>query len=74
MCISVNSLGDVEAIASIAILVAGFGVYAYRRYQKAAADGVITLDEAVDVVEDITDAVVDLNDDVTPLVDSVIED
>lgn len=41
-------------------IAAGLGLGAYKYYKKLMADGKITLDEVLDLVDDVKDAVEDL--------------
>ena len=51
---------EVEMIVLYICIAAGLGLGAYKYYKKLMADGKITLDEVLDLVDDVKDAVENL--------------
>lgn len=51
---------DAEMIILLAAIAVGLGLAGYRTYKKLMADGEITLDEVLELAEDIKDIVEDL--------------
>lgn len=51
---------EIEMIVLYICIAAGLGLGAYKYYKKLMADGKITLDEVLDLVDDVKDAVEDL--------------
>ena len=51
---------DIEMIILIAAIAVGLGLAGYKTYKKLMADGKITLDEVLELAEDIKDIVEDL--------------
>jgi len=51
---------EVEMIVLYICIAAGLGLGAYKYYKKLMADGKITLDEVLDLVDDVKDAIEDL--------------
>jgi cell division septal protein FtsQ len=51
---------DSEMIILIAAIAVGLGLAGYKAYKKLMADGKITLDEVLDLAEDLKDIVEDL--------------
>jgi len=51
---------DVEMIILLAAIAVGLGLAGYKAYKKLMADGKITLDEVLDLAEDLKDIVEDL--------------
>ena len=51
---------EVEMIVLYICIAAGLGLGAYKYYKKLMADGKITLDEVLDLVDNVKDAVEDL--------------
>jgi len=51
---------DLEMIVLCACIAAGLGLGAYKYYKKLMADGKITLDEILDLVDDVKDVIEDL--------------
>ena len=47
---------ETEMIMLYAAIAAGLGLGAYQAYKKLMADGKITLDEVLDLAEDLVDA------------------
>ncbi len=51
---------DTEMIILLAAIAVGLGLAGYKAYKKLMADGEITLDEVLELVDDIKDIVEDL--------------
>jgi len=51
---------EIEMIVLYICIAAGLGLGAYKYYKKLMADGKITLDEVLDLAEDLKDIVEDL--------------
>lgn len=51
---------DTEMIILLAAIAVGLGLVGYKAYKKLMADGEITLDEVLELVDDIKDIVEDL--------------
>jgi hypothetical protein len=51
---------EIEMIVLYICIAAGLGLGAYKYYKKLMADGKITLDEVLDLVDDVKDVVEDL--------------
>lgn len=51
---------DAEMIILLAAIAVGLGLAGYRTYKKLMADGEITLDEVLELAEDIKEIVEDL--------------
>lgn len=51
---------DIEMIILLAAIAVGLGLAGYKAYKKLMADGEITLDEIIDLTEDIKEIVKDL--------------
>jgi len=51
---------DIEMIILLAAIAVGLGLAGYKTYKKLMADGKITLDEVLDLVDDIKEVVDDL--------------
>jgi len=56
---------DLEMIVLCACIAAGLGLGAYKYYKKLMADGKITLDEILDLVDDVKDVIEDLKNEYT---------
>jgi hypothetical protein len=62
---------NIEALVSLTFLFIGFGIWFYRRWKRITADDKITLDEAIDLIEDAAEKVADLNDDIAPFIKEI---
>ena len=51
---------DTEMIILLAAIAVGLGLAGYRTYKKLMADGKITLDEVIDLVDDLKELTDDL--------------
>tara|TARA_R110002020_G_scaffold416220_1_gene625508 strand:- start:74 stop:427 length:354 start_codon:yes stop_codon:yes gene_type:complete len=71
-CISESSsmLDDIEIILVAGGALLGIAVWGYKKYKELKADGKITLDEILDVLDDVEDKIEEAEEQIEVLTDA----